>query len=83
MMIFDSCPKLWGCETSIEIEASRKNKKRAEPSESQTFQECIQTKPSLKMTQKPLCLSISDSQWNEWIGQLSKIVSSYWNEMLG
>jgi len=45
-------------------------------------QECIQTKPSLKTTQKPLCLSISDSQWNEWIGQLSKIVSSYWNEML-
>jgi len=45
-------------------------------------QECIQTKPSFKTTQKPLCLSISDSQWNEWIGQLSKIVSSYWNEML-
>lgn len=47
-----------------------------------TSQECIQTKPSLKTTQKPLCLSVSDSQWNDWIGKLSKIVNAYWNEML-
>ncbi|CAL1127518.1 unnamed protein product [Cladocopium goreaui] len=45
-------------------------------------EECIQTKPSLTMTQKPHCLSISDAQWNGWIGQLSRIVSSYWNELL-
>ena len=45
--------------------------------------ECIQTKPKINSTQKPLCLSmLGDAQWNDWMGKLQNIVNQYWNEML-
>eukprot|EP00438_Fugacium_kawagutii_P031685 Skav232914 [mRNA] locus=scaffold1477:629812:630351:- [translate_table: standard] len=44
--------------------------------------ECIQTRPQLKDTQKPMCLSmVDDATWNDWIGKLAKIVKSYWNQL--
>lgn len=45
--------------------------------------ECIQTKPKINSTQKPLCLSmLGDAQWNDWMGKLQNIVNQYWNELL-
>lgn len=45
--------------------------------------ECIQTKPQLKETQKPLCLSmVDDATWKNWISKLKKILQSYWNEQI-
>eukprot|EP00438_Fugacium_kawagutii_P013737 Skav210275 [mRNA] locus=scaffold2977:50270:54259:+ [translate_table: standard] len=45
--------------------------------------DCIQTKPQLKDTRKPPCLSMVDSAtWKNWIRKLTKIVQSYWNEQL-
>ena len=45
--------------------------------------ECIQTKPKINSTQKPLCLSmLGDAQWNEWMGKLQQYVNQYLNELL-
>ena len=45
--------------------------------------ECIQTKPKIDSTQKPLCLStLGDAEWNEWMGKLQHIVNRYLSEML-
>ena len=45
--------------------------------------ECIQSKPKINSTQKPLCLSmLGDAQWNEWMGKLQQYVNQYLNELL-
>lgn len=49
----------------------------------QSPQECFQTRPKFNETWKPDCMSmIDDARWNDFVGKLTVIVGSYFNEMI-